>query len=44
MERGRGRIRKRPHALAIAHNLAISTVRIKGIKAIKETTEWIAAH
>lgn len=26
-----------PHALAIAHNLVISLVRIKGTKAIKET-------
>ena len=32
-----------PHALAIAHNLAISLMRLKGVKAIKETTEWIAA-
>jgi hypothetical protein len=32
------------HALAIAHFLAISLVRIKGMKAIRETTEWITAH
>jgi predicted transposase YbfD/YdcC len=32
-----------PHALAIAHNLAISLMRLKGVKAIKATTEWIAA-
>jgi predicted transposase YbfD/YdcC len=32
-----------PHALAIAHNLAISLMRLKGVNAIKETTEWIAA-
>jgi predicted transposase YbfD/YdcC len=33
-----------PHALAITHNLAISLMRLKGVKAIKETTEWIAAE
>jgi predicted transposase YbfD/YdcC len=32
-----------PHALAITHNLAISLMHLKGVKAIKETTEWIAA-
>jgi predicted transposase YbfD/YdcC len=32
-----------PHALAITHNLAISLMRLKGVKAIKETTELIAA-
>ena len=32
-----------PQALAITHNLAISLMRLKGVKAIKETTEWIAA-
>lgn len=32
-----------PHVLAITRNLAISLVRMKGVKAIKETTEWIAA-
>jgi predicted transposase YbfD/YdcC len=32
-----------PHVLAIAHNLAICLMRLKGVKAIKETTEWIAA-
>lgn len=31
------------HVLAITHNLAISLMRLKGVKAIKETTEWIAA-
>jgi predicted transposase YbfD/YdcC len=31
------------HALAITHNLAISLMRLKGVKTIKETTEWIAA-
>jgi predicted transposase YbfD/YdcC len=31
------------HALAITHNLAISLLRLKDVKAIKETTEWIAA-
>ena len=32
-----------PQVLAITHNLAISLMRLKGAKAIKETTEWIAA-
>lgn len=32
-----------PRALAITRNLAIGLMRIKGVKAIKETTEWIAA-
>lgn len=32
-----------PQALAITHNLAISLMRLKGVRAIKETTEWIAA-
>lgn len=32
-----------PHVLAITRNLAISLMRRKGVKAIKETTEWIAA-
>jgi predicted transposase YbfD/YdcC len=32
-----------PHALAITRNLAIGLMRMKGVKAIKETTEWIAA-
>jgi predicted transposase YbfD/YdcC len=32
-----------PQALAITRNLAISLMRLKGVKAIKETTEWIAA-
>jgi hypothetical protein len=31
-----------PQALAITHNLAISLIRLKGVKAIKETVEWIA--
>jgi predicted transposase YbfD/YdcC len=31
------------HALAITHNLAMSLMRLKDVKAIKETTEWIAA-
>lgn len=32
-----------PQALAIMHNLAIGLIRLKGVNAIKETTEWIAA-
>lgn len=32
-----------PQALAITHNVAISLMRLKGVRAIKETTEWIAA-
>jgi predicted transposase YbfD/YdcC len=32
-----------PHALSITHNLAISLMRLKGVRAIKETTERIAA-
>lgn len=32
-----------PHVLAITRNLAIGLMRLKGVKAIKETTEWIAA-
>jgi hypothetical protein len=32
-----------PHVLAIARNLAIGLMRMKGVRAIKETTEWIAA-
>jgi hypothetical protein len=32
-----------PHVLAITRNLAIGLIRLKGVKAIKETTEWIAA-
>lgn len=32
-----------PHALATMHNLAISLIHMKGVNAIKETTEWIAA-
>lgn len=32
-----------PQSLAITHNLAISLMRLKGVKAIKETTEWVAA-
>lgn len=32
-----------PHALAIMRNLAISLMRMKGVKAIKETTERVAA-
>jgi hypothetical protein len=32
-----------PHVLAITRNLAIGLMRMKGVKAIKETTEWIAA-
>lgn len=31
------------HVLAITRNLAVSLMRMKGVKAIKETTEWIAA-
>lgn len=31
-----------PHVLAIIRNLAIGLIRLKGINAIKETTEWIA--
>jgi predicted transposase YbfD/YdcC len=31
-----------PHVLAIIVNLAIGLIRLKGINAIKETTEWIA--
>jgi predicted transposase YbfD/YdcC len=31
-----------PHVLAIIRNLAIGLIRLKGISAIKETTEWIA--
>jgi len=30
-------------ALAITHNLAISLIRLKGVKEIKGTVEWIAA-
>jgi hypothetical protein len=32
-----------PQALAIMHNLAISLIHLKGVNAIKKTTEWIAA-
>lgn len=32
-----------PHVLAVTRNLAIGLMRMKGVKAIKETTEWIAA-
>jgi hypothetical protein len=32
-----------PHVLAATRNLAIGLLRMKGVKAIKETTEWIAA-
>ena len=32
-----------PQALAITHNLAIGLMRLKGVNAIKETIEWIAA-
>lgn len=35
--------RNGPHTLAATRNLAISLMRIKGVKAIKETTELIAA-
>lgn len=31
-----------PYVLAIIRNLAIALIRLKGINAIKETTEWIA--
>lgn len=31
-----------PHALASLRNLAIGLIRMKGVTAIKETTEWIA--
>jgi hypothetical protein len=31
-----------PRALASLRNLAISLIRLKGVTAIKETTEWIA--
>lgn len=31
-----------PHVLAIIRNLAIGLIRLKGVNAIKETTEWIA--
>ena len=31
------------HVLAITRNLAVSLIRMKGVKAIKETTEWVAA-
>lgn len=31
-----------PHVLAIIRNLAIGLIRLKGINAIKKTTEWIA--
>jgi hypothetical protein len=31
-----------PHVLAIIRNLAIGLIRLKGMNAIKETTEWIA--
>jgi hypothetical protein len=31
-----------PHALASLRNLTIGLIRLKGITAIKETTEWIA--
>ena len=32
-----------PHVLAITRSLAIGLMRMKGVKAVKETTEWIAA-
>ena len=31
-----------PHALASLRNLAIGLIRLKGVTAIKQTTEWIA--
>jgi hypothetical protein len=31
-----------PHVLAIIRNLAIGLIRLKGVGAIKEATEWIA--
>lgn len=31
-----------PHVLAIIRNLAIGLIHLKGVNAIKETTEWIA--
>jgi len=32
-----------PHLLAIMHNLAIGLIHLKGVNAVKETIEWIAA-
>jgi hypothetical protein len=32
-----------PHVLAATRNLAIGLLRMKGVKAVKATTEWIAA-
>jgi predicted transposase YbfD/YdcC len=31
-----------PRVLAIIRNLAIGLIRLRGVNAIKETTEWIA--